>query len=148
MRVVVGSVADFGPGGHSVMANGRSVALFNVRGSFFAVRDVCPHRGAALSAGCVVGELSSTGPGSYDFNPDRVFVRCPWHGWEYDLRTGQSFHSPADDRVRAYEVRVEPGSAIADATTEDKSSQGRQPGPYTVERFSVTVEDDYVVLEM
>jgi 3-phenylpropionate/trans-cinnamate dioxygenase ferredoxin subunit len=66
-------------------------------------------------------------------------VRCGWHGWEYDLRTGQSSYDPEHDRVRAYEVSVEHGDALAD---------GRRPGPYVAETVPISIEDDYVVVEV
>ena len=68
-------------------------------------------------------------------------VRCPWHGWEYDLATGQSWFDPRESRVRAYDVTVEPGSEICTATS-------RQPGPYVAETITISVEDDYVVIAL
>ena len=66
-------------------------------------------------------------------------LMCPWHGWEYDMATGQSFLGPGAPPARAYEVRVEPGP------------DGRRPGPYVAETFDVDVEqvggDAHVVVE-
>ena len=39
-------------------------------------------------------------------------IRCPWHGWEFDLRTGQSWFDPRAVRVRRYDVSVEPGALV------------------------------------
>ena len=118
------------------------MAVFNAAGRFYAVRDVCPHQGAALSQGVLVGELTACRPGEYSFHPERPHVKCPWHGWEYDLATGQSTYDPAHDRVRAYDVSVEPGADVVAAT-----DGGRVPGPYRVETLAISVEDDYVVIE-
>jgi nitrite reductase/ring-hydroxylating ferredoxin subunit len=72
--VRVGAAADLGPGQSAVVeASGRSIAIFNVGGSFFAVDNRCLHRGGSLGQ----GELSGT------------TVRCPEHGWRYDVTTGR-----------------------------------------------------------
>jgi 3-phenylpropionate/trans-cinnamate dioxygenase ferredoxin subunit len=138
---VVGPVDELPPGDvRRVRFGGRAVAIFNVDGTFYALKDVCPHQGAPLSEGVVVSELSSTRPGEYAFRADVKHVRCPWHGWEYDLATGQSWYAPGKDRVRTFDVEVEPGSRLL--------ACGREPGPYVAETLTVTVEDDYVVVEL
>ena len=62
-------------------------------------------------------------------------LRCPWHKWEFDIRTGQSWCDPDDTKVRSYAVTVEPGSALA-------------KGPFVAETFPVAVEQDYVVVDL
>ncbi len=62
-------------------------------------------------------------------------LKCPWHGWEFDLRTGQSYCDPKSTWVRAYEVTVEPGEALA-------------RGPFVAETFPVSVEENYIVVEL
>jgi 3-phenylpropionate/trans-cinnamate dioxygenase ferredoxin subunit len=139
-KFVVAPVNEIPPGTRvSVKIGGRAVAVFNAGGQFYAVRDVCPHQGAPLSRGVLVGELTACRPGEYSFHSDRPHVKCPWHGWEYDLATGQSTYDPAHDRVRSYDVSVEGGGTVLE--------NGRVTGPYTVETLSVVVEDDYVVIE-
>ena len=64
-------------------------------------------------------------------------MACPWHGWEYDLATGQSFLGPGEPGVKSYDVDVEPGAHLS----------GREPGPYVAETFPVHVEEDYVVID-
>jgi 3-phenylpropionate/trans-cinnamate dioxygenase ferredoxin subunit len=130
------------------MVGRRAVAVFNAGGRLFALRDVCPHQGAPLSSGTVLGELTARGPGEYEYDPECRFVRCPWHGWEYSLETGQSSYDPEHDRVRAYAVTVERGADLVTDGGEAADASGRRPGPYVVETFEVAVRDDYVVLEM
>jgi nitrite reductase/ring-hydroxylating ferredoxin subunit len=60
-------------------------------------------------------------------------VRCPWHGWEFDITTGQSVFNPHKMRVKTYAVTVEP---VAHEQEEDER----------VETFPVTVEDGWVML--
>ena len=66
---------------------------------------------------------------------ERVFLRCPWHGWEYDIRTGQSWCDPKSVRARQYQVTVEAGAELV-------------KGPYVAETFPVSVEEDYLVVEL
>ncbi len=121
---------------------GRNIAVFNVDGRLYALKDVCPHQGAALSAGTTLSWVSATKPGCYDFEPGRKLVKCPWHGWEYELATGRSWYDPDHDRVRAYDVSVAPGKELVE------DHDGRVPGPYTAETFPVSVEDEYIVIDV
>ena len=62
-------------------------------------------------------------------------VRCPWHGWEFDLANGRSYCDPNRMRVKTFDVEVKPGETLAE-------------GPYQAEIFEVRTEDDYVVLSI
>jgi 3-phenylpropionate/trans-cinnamate dioxygenase ferredoxin subunit len=137
-RHVVGPLSELPPGTRRrVEIDGRAIAIFNVDGELYALRDVCPHQGAPLSAGVVCGELKAERPGEYRFESTRRHVKCPWHGWEYDLATGQSWYDPGPggDRVRSFQVTVEPGRNVL-------------PGPYVAETVPISVEDDYVLVEL
>jgi 3-phenylpropionate/trans-cinnamate dioxygenase ferredoxin subunit len=145
-RFVIGPVESFPPGTrHRVEVDGRGIAIFNDGGRFFALRDVCPHMGAPLSAGTVWRLLHPKGGGGYEVSSDRKVVKCPWHGWEYELATGQSWYRPDTDRVRAYEVSVEHGSELVD---DEAEPAGLAPGPYVAETFPISVDGDYVVIEL
>ena len=91
--IKVANTADL-PAGRSavVEVGGRTIALFNVNGEFFALDNTCTHRGGPLSEGFV--------------DPRNLTVQCPWHGWIYSLFTGVS---PIDSmaRVEKFEVKVE-----------------------------------------
>jgi len=56
-------------------------------GELRALRNRCPHHGAPLCLGDVVGRLEAPAPGTYVLSEQAV-LRCPWHGWEFDLETG------------------------------------------------------------
>jgi nitrite reductase/ring-hydroxylating ferredoxin subunit len=133
---VLGQVADVpAGGGRRFEVEGRAIAVFHVGSRFYALRDRCPHQGAPLSAGVILGTLTADSPGDYAFDDACAHVKCPWHGWEYDLATGQSWYDPARDRVRAYDVSVEPGRELVE-------------GPYVAETIPISIEDDYLVIEM
>ena len=134
-RHVVARASEIPPGARKlVRLNGRGVVVFNVKGEFFALSDQCPHKGASLSGGKMTGLVESDGPGDYTYTRVGEIVRCPWHGWEFDVRTGRSYCDPRRMRLMQFNVSVEPGAKVVE-------------GPYVAETFKVAVEDDYVVVE-
>jgi len=140
-RHVVAAVDEIPPGGRKLVeVAGRRVVVFNLGGEFFALGDRCPHQGGSLAAGCLTGEVSSPEPGEYRYSRRGEMVRCPWHYWEFDIRTGRSRFDPGRVRIRRYEARVESGAAL-------RSAEALQEGPYRAETFAVRVEADYVVVD-
>jgi 3-phenylpropionate/trans-cinnamate dioxygenase ferredoxin subunit len=141
---VVATVEEIPPGGRKLVeAAGRSIGVFNIGGAFYALRNRCPHQGGPLCSGRLTGLLEAQVPGDYRYTRRGEILRCPWHGWEFDVKTGQSWFDPARTRVRAYPVSVEAGEALADEATE-----GLQKGPYIAETYTVSVEQQYVVVEI
>src|SRR6476469_1946476 len=112
----VAGVGEIPPGGRKIVEiGGRSIGVFNVNGEYFALRNRCPHQGGPLCEGRLAGGVESPRPGEYEYVRDGEILRCPWHGWEFDLKTGQSWFDPAGTRVRTYPVSVEPcGSETGD----------------------------------
>ena len=79
-RVRVGAIGDVSPGEARVVdVAGRTVALFNVDGRYYAIDNMCPHRGGPLAEGDLDGPI----------------VACPWHAWRWDVRTGANTNNPA-----------------------------------------------------
>ena len=132
---VVAPVDAIPPGGRRLVdVGGRAIVVFNVGGEFFALNNRCPHRGGSLCHGKVTGLIESSAPGEYRYSRRGEIIRCPWHSWEFDIRTGQSWCDPKRLRARRYAVSVEPGASLVQ-------------GPYVAETFPVSVENDYVVVE-
>lgn len=102
-------------------------------------RTSCPHQGAPLCRGNVKGTTLPSKPGEYIWGRDGEIIRCPWHGWEFDILTGRSLFNPHRVRVKAYEVTVEPG--------EPAEGGGQDEAP-SVETYPVTIEADRVVLHL
>ena len=135
------------PGGRKLVeVAGRSIGVFNLGGEFFALRNSCPHQGGPLCTGRTSGFVTSPTPGVYEYSRKGEILRCPWHGWEFDIRTGQSWFDPAKIRVRRYEVTVEPDRPVAIA--EPPPAPGLEPGPYVAETYDVTVERRNVVITL
>ena len=134
-RHVVASVDELPPGSRKLLTiDERPIAIFNVKGELFGLLNRCPHQGAALCEGPLIGLAEAELPGDIKYTRRGEILRCPWHGWEFDIRTGKSWCDPERVRARHYRVSVEPGARLIE-------------GPYTAETFAVTVEDDYVVVE-
>lgn len=137
------------PGARKIVAvAGRSIGVFNLGGKFFALRNSCPHQGAPLCTGRLASFLTAMVPGAYEYSRAGEILRCPWHGWEFDVRTGQSWFDPAKVRVRQYAVTVEPDAEVAAASTTSPPAPGLEPGPYIAESYAVTVERRNVVIEI
>ncbi len=153
-RHIVATVDEIPPGGRKVVeVAGRSIGVFNVGGEFFALRNRCPHQGGPLCEGHLLGLLRSPHPGEYEYTRKGEILRCPWHGWEFDVRTGQSWFDPKRTRVRRYEVSVEarsePGTAPPSELGEGGLEEGGlEKGPYVAETYPVSVERQYVVVEL
>ena len=91
--VTVARVDDVPPGSvRTVKAGEEEIALARVDGEFYATQHACLHLKGPLGEGSV----------------DDHVLTCPWHGWQYDVRTGENEFDRAI-RLKTYEVRVEDG---------------------------------------
>ena len=81
-----------------VDVHGVRVVLARAGDRVYACGDVCSHRGGPLS----LGKLSGTR------------LACPWHGWMYDVRTGQCTFPTRGDAVPSYAVRIEGNDVFVD----------------------------------
>ncbi len=89
--VKVASLSELEPGSaKAVEVAGRLIALFNVGGTIYALDNTCLHQGGPLSEGILDGEV----------------IMCPWHMWEYNVRTGEKVGVP-EMKVESFPVRVE-----------------------------------------
>lgn len=133
---VLGPASDIPVGERRIVTvRGREIGVFNHNGEFFALLNRCPHQGAELCKGRLVGLATSSRPGSFEWSRAGEMLKCPWHGWEYDIRTGQSWCDPNDTKVKAYDVEITPGAALVQ-------------GPFVAETFTVAVEQDYIVIDV
>lgn len=82
-KVKLGNVSAV-PEGRGIIVqlpNGRAIALFKVKGEVFALDNTCPHEGGPLGDGALT-----------DYQ-----VQCPWHAWDFDVRTGYCLNNPGQD---------------------------------------------------
>ena len=128
----MGRTSEIGPGERRIVdANGRSIGIFNVHGTYHALRNSCPHQAVPLCLRSNKGMTLSGKPDEYVWSREGEILRCPSHGREFDITTGRSIFNPHKTLVKAYDVTVE--------STLDGDGE-------SIETFPVTVEDDWIVL--
>src|SRR5262249_48610906 len=113
-RYVVARAADIPPGTRKwVTVAGRPIGIFNLDGEFYGLLNRCPHQGGSLCDGLITGLAVGDRPGEFRMIRKGEMLRCPWHGWEFDIRTGQSWCEPAKVRARAYPTELPAGPHLA-----------------------------------
>jgi nitrite reductase/ring-hydroxylating ferredoxin subunit len=146
-RHVIAHTREIPPGERKIVeVDGRSIGVFNVKGRYHALRNTCPHQAAPLCLGTVTGTAMPSRPGEYIWARDGEIVRCPWHGWEFDITTGKSVFNPHRLRVKTYRVTVEPRGEDGQAGPPQEVDWSADAEDPSVETYPVTVEDGWVVL--
>jgi nitrite reductase/ring-hydroxylating ferredoxin subunit len=134
-RHVVARAREIPSGGRKLVeVKGRPIVLFNLGGEFFALLNRCPHQGGSLCDGRLTGLVTSAEPGNYAYTREGEVIRCPWHAWEFDIRTGRSFCDPIRLGVRSYPASREPGAP--------------PEGLLAAETYPVSTEEDLVLVEL
>src|SRR5579872_3559501 len=117
MVVDVGAADDFVEGEPGIVeAGGRKIGIIRWRDEFFALRNVCPHQLGPLCKGHVMPKIVAchSEVGALGVDDDTLIVACPWHGWEFDVRTGRAAWGDVPARVRVYPVEVKDGRVCVD----------------------------------
>lgn len=92
------SLSGLPPGSVTEVQSGDATyAVCNVDGNIYCLDGTCPHAGGPLGQGNVHGN----------------YVVCPWHGWEYDCRTGLN-ESDEDIQLETYPVHIQNGDILID----------------------------------
>ena len=131
---IVATVGEIAPGACKIVTvKGREIGVFNVRDEYFALINRCPHQGARLCEGAILSRLESSEPGEYKLTREGEMIRCPWHCWEFDIKTGQSWCEPESVLARSFRVEVEPGETLA-------------KGPFEAETVPVSIDRNYIVI--
>lgn len=93
-RIYLAKVNEVPEGQSTVirLPDGDEIALFHAEGQFFALTNSCPHLGGPLAEGEV----------------DDGRVTCPWHGWQFDLKTGHCMNCPGEN-AKSYVLLIENG---------------------------------------
>jgi 3-phenylpropionate/trans-cinnamate dioxygenase ferredoxin subunit len=125
---------------------GRELAVFRIEDEFFALLNRCPHQGGPLCLGGLLEPVHAERPGEYRYVAGVTLIECPWHGWEFDLRTGQSYFDPRRTRARFFPAERLTGEAIIHES--EMVSHGLAEGIYRAETIPVSIEEEYVVVTM
>jgi len=114
---------DLDPGERKIIdAADTSVGVFNLDGQYYAVKKVCLHHLAPLCGGTITGTVPPANEvGEYGWTKFGEVIRCPWHKWEFDIRTGESVYDPHRLRTQTYETAVE---SPENSSETDETSNG------------------------
>lgn len=134
-NVNVGPASAFGdPGRKLIELNGVEVGVFKLGDEFFAYENVCPHIGGPACQGKIIAKVEEvvaedrTSKG-FAFSKTKINVVCPWHGFEFDIRTGRHHGNPRY-RLKPIKVRLEGGDVIVSLPEEKKNQNVTvQPTP-------------------
>lgn len=108
----VGKASEFGDPGRKVVAlDDGEIGVFRLGDAFYAYENRCVHQGGPVCQGRLIKRVEEvigedrTSRG-LKYSDDCVNIVCPWHGYEYDIRTG-CHQGDARVRLRPYDVRLD-----------------------------------------
>lgn len=105
-EVVIGRADEIPVGDRKIVQIDRlSIGVFHLADGFHAIRNYCPHQGAELCKGTVHATHRPGPTGEFTPGLEGRVLRCPWHGWEFDIVTGKGLYD-ARSRVSVYEVKT------------------------------------------
>jgi nitrite reductase/ring-hydroxylating ferredoxin subunit len=108
----VGAVHEFPDGQVTVVSIDRSeIAIIPWHGTIYAISAICAHQGGPLCRGVVSGRLTGLRPGDMLVQDAAPVIACPWHGWEFDVGTGEAIWD-SSLRIRTYPVDVAAGRVV------------------------------------
>jgi nitrite reductase (NADH) small subunit len=105
-RILIGRSTNFSIGEmRAIEVDGREIGVTRLRnGALRAVLNRCPHKGAPICRGFIAGVWDSTSPGELLLDESRSVLVCPWHGFAYDLATGNEVRWKRVSRLRLYPI--------------------------------------------
>ena len=93
----------------TAIVQGREVCVVRTVAGVFAFGTICPHQGGPMCNGRIKGTMDPSPRNEYQFGHEGEVVVCPWHGYEFDVRTGESVNGVIRGRLGAYPVEVRGG---------------------------------------
>ena len=116
MSTDIGCLQDFPDGQVSVVAVGRAeIGVIRWHENVYAISTVCTHQGGPICRGVLADRLTGREPGDMTLQDSAPVIACPWHGWEFDVSTGEAIWDPAI-RIRTYLVEVVSGRILVDTS--------------------------------
>lgn len=111
-RIVICTANELKPGQRKLVEiDGVQLAVLNAGGEYFAFRNRCPHQGAPMVYGCIRGTMIPSEPQDYKYGFNNEIIRCPHHGWEFNIRSGKSLAIPKI-RLKRYEIEEVNGEIL------------------------------------
>jgi 3-phenylpropionate/trans-cinnamate dioxygenase ferredoxin subunit len=106
----LGRVEDFPPHRWTLVeVDGRELGVFNTGERFYCVRNKCPHEGAPLCVRELTGTMLPSAPRTFEWGLEDRVLTCPWHGWQFDVESGEMVFGTGARRLTTYELEVSDG---------------------------------------
>jgi nitrite reductase/ring-hydroxylating ferredoxin subunit len=106
-----------------VEIEGREVGIVRAQDTIFEIGNRCPHQGAPLCAGRVTGTMLASDRNEYVYGEDGLVVRCPWHGFEFHVPTGESVGGAIRGRIPVYHVEVRDGEVYCSLRRPEREAE-------------------------
>jgi nitrite reductase (NADH) small subunit len=115
-EISAGRAADFPEDAFRIVTvAGREIGIARrADGKVHAVRNWCPHKGAPICKSAISGTMLPGAPGTLTFGMAGEVVRCPWHGFEFKIDTGERLFSQGRAGLRVYPARIDKGEILID----------------------------------
>lgn len=84
--------------------NGKSIAVLYSNGTFYALSNRCPHKGASMCHGDVRGTMIPSDPSEIHYDLEDKVLVCPWHGYEFDIESGKPLFGVTKSKLKTYTV--------------------------------------------
>lgn len=113
-RIRVAPEEEFDPNDRKIVTleGGTTIGVFNIDGEYHAIMNKCLHQHGPVCEGelapDIAGEFVGVGERTKEVFTDEVTIRCPWHGWEYYIKTGENVAS-SDIKLRTFDTVVDDG---------------------------------------
>jgi nitrite reductase (NADH) small subunit len=108
-RVCVATTDELRDSGKKIVTvKGMEIGVFALEDQYYAWRNVCPHAGAPMCEGSIGGTTLPSNVYEYELGCEGEILRCPWHGWEFNLKTGRFLVQP-DIKLRGFPVEEDNG---------------------------------------
>jgi nitrite reductase/ring-hydroxylating ferredoxin subunit len=123
--VDIGECGEFEEGvARVVTVNGRQIGVIRWRDEVYALRNICPHEYAPVCKGYAMPMIVGDHDGMVDVDDDRLVIVCPWHGWEFDARSGRAAWGRSNYKLKTYPAKVDGDRVVIDVGR----SSGKDPG--------------------
>jgi nitrite reductase/ring-hydroxylating ferredoxin subunit len=97
---------------HRVEIDGRMIGIIRTADGVHAIGNRCPHQGAPMCYGLIGGTMLPSEPNEYIYGRNGSVLRCPWHAYEFDVKTGESIGGAIKGRVPVFEAWVRDGDVF------------------------------------
>ena len=134
----VGAVGDFPDRSVTlVRAGSREIGIVRWDDEVYAVSNICAHQRGPLCRGTLGARLTAAAPGELELDEETPVLACPWHGWEFDVRTGRALFTLGDQEIEAMAGQV----LVAPAGTPHKF---KNLGPGLLETIDIHASDRFI----